>query len=187
MSDEESLELPQFRYHPDPVGTGSVEPSEKTCRACGKARGYIYAEPALYESEPEGPVCPWCVASGKAHTRFGAEFIDPAAVGGFGRWDAVPSEVILEVAFRTPGFSGWQDERWWTHCRDAAQFLGPAGRAEVEGHGPELSEALQREAELDDREWARRLSLLDRDHGPTAYVFRCLHCGALGGYTDAPE
>jgi uncharacterized protein CbrC (UPF0167 family) len=25
---------------------------------------------------------------------------------------------------------------------------------------------------------------LDRTRGPTAYLFRCIKCGALGGYSD---
>lgn len=187
-NDRRELELPRFKYHPDPVATGSVERSNQVCRCCGRIRGYIYTEGALFESDPEGPLCPWCVASGKAHERFGAEFINPAAVGGYDRWDQVPAEVILEVAYRTPAFSGWQEERWWTHCRDAAEFLGPAGRQEVEAYGPALQAALQREAEMTDVEWARRMSLLQKEeHGPTAYVFRCRHCGTLGGYTDALE
>lgn len=181
------VELPVFRYHPDPLRTGSVEPSGAACAACGKTRGFLYCEPVLWESEPEGHVCPWCIASGKAHAKFGGEFIDPAAIGGFGRWDSVPPDVILEIAYRTPGFSGWTEERWWSHCGDAAEFLGPGGRAEVEALGPEASQALQAEAGLNDQEWARRLSLLDRAHGPTAYLFRCRRCQRLGGYTDAPE
>lgn len=187
MAERKAMDLPRFRYHPDPLATGSIEPSNLPCRACGKSRGYLYLEAVLWETDPEGHVCPWCIASGKAHAKFGAEFIDPAAIGGFGRWDSVPNDVILEIAYRTPGFSGWQDEKWWSHCGDAAEFLGPAGREQVEAYGPELSAALQKESGLNDVEWARRLSLLDRDHGPTAYVFRCLHCRKFGGYTDAIE
>lgn len=187
MAERKSMDLPHFRYHPDPIASGSIEPSNSPCGACGRSRGYLYLEAVLWETEPEGHVCPWCIASGKAHAKFGAEFIDPAAIGGFGRWDSVPNEVILEIAYRTPGFSGWQDEKWWSHCGDAAEFLGPAGREQVEAYGPELSAALQKESGLNDVEWARRLSLLDRDHGPTAYVFRCLRCRKFGGYTDAIE
>ena len=34
--------LPNFRYHPDPVATGNVVPSDTVCLCCGQARGYIY-------------------------------------------------------------------------------------------------------------------------------------------------
>ncbi|WP_157636079.1 hypothetical protein [Burkholderia ubonensis] len=33
-------------------------------------------------------------------------------------------------------------------------------------------------------EWNRLLAALDKDGAPTAYVFRCRHCGAPGGYQD---
>jgi uncharacterized protein CbrC (UPF0167 family) len=36
----------------------------------------------------------------------------------------VPADVVEEVAHRTPGFSTLQQARWWTHCGDAAAFLG---------------------------------------------------------------
>jgi hypothetical protein len=42
--------LPSFRYHPDPVATGSIEPSDAVCRCCGRARGYIYAGPVCAEA-----------------------------------------------------------------------------------------------------------------------------------------
>ncbi len=41
------------------------------------------------------------------------------------------TDVIDEVSGRTPGFSGWQQERWLVHCGDACAFLGPAGRTEI--------------------------------------------------------
>jgi uncharacterized protein CbrC (UPF0167 family) len=52
-------------------------------------------------------VCPWCIADGSAHEKFGVEFTDWASIGG-GHWEAVSEEIANEVAFRTPGFSGWQ-------------------------------------------------------------------------------
>ena len=66
-------------------------------------------------------ICPWCIADGTAAARFGAAFTDAAGVGGYGDWDDVPPSVVDEVSQRTPGFTGWQQERWWTHCGDAAE------------------------------------------------------------------
>jgi len=134
-----------------------------------------------------GRICPWCIADGSAHEKYGAEFTDAAGVGGHRRgWDEVPKEVVEEVAYRTPGFSGWQQERWWTHCGDAADFLGPAGRGEVEAYGSELVEALRADVGgMSDQNWQAYYQALDKKHGPTAYVFRCLHCGKVGGYSDS--
>ncbi len=180
------MDLPRFPYHPDPLATGSVEPSKEPCLACGKARGFIYAGPVYAEAELEGSFCPWCVADGSAHAKFEADFVDRDGVGGYGAWDAVPEAVVEEIAFRTPGFSGWQQERWWTHCGDAAEFLGPVGRSGAEEAGAAFLAALRAEAGIArDADWLDYVNALDRDRGPTAYVFRCRRCGALGGYSDA--
>jgi uncharacterized protein CbrC (UPF0167 family) len=45
--------------------------------------------------------CPWCIADGTAHSKFGAQFNEVGV-------DAAP-ESREEVQFRTPGFPTWQD------------------------------------------------------------------------------
>jgi uncharacterized protein CbrC (UPF0167 family) len=178
------MTLPTFPYHPDPLDTGSVVPSDVECRVCGRARGYVYAGSPYAEEELEGVVCPWCIADGSAAGSLGAEFVDADGIGGHGRWDAVPETVVEAVSLRTPGFSGWQQEQWWTHCGDAAAYLGPAGRAELEARWPEAIAAVRAEAGYDDEEWREYFRALDRERGPTAYVFRCRHCGQYGAYSD---
>src|SRR5262245_65284907 len=86
--------LPVFRYHPDPLKTGSIVASDATCRACNRSRGYVYAGP-VYSKERglENSLCPWCIADGTAHDRFTAEFTDRAGVGDYGTWDVVPDAV----------------------------------------------------------------------------------------------
>jgi uncharacterized protein CbrC (UPF0167 family) len=115
--------LPTFRYHPDPVATGAVEASDGTCPCCGAARGYAYVGPVFAEDEVEG-LCPWCIADGSAASRFDAEFTE---VDG-----DVPDGVLVEVTTRTPGFTGWQQERWLVHCGDAAAYLGATGDDDLE-------------------------------------------------------
>lgn len=34
------MTLPYFIYHPDPLGSGSVQPSSTVCVSCDQARGY---------------------------------------------------------------------------------------------------------------------------------------------------
>jgi hypothetical protein len=36
------MDLPTFKYHPEPVATGSVVLSQNECECCGKVREYIY-------------------------------------------------------------------------------------------------------------------------------------------------
>jgi uncharacterized protein CbrC (UPF0167 family) len=179
-----SASLPTFRYHPDPLGTGSIVASPKACRCCGQRRGYIYVGPVYADEELDEALCPWCIGDGSAAREFDAQFTDPEGVGGYGSWDAVPPEVVDEVARRTPSFTGWQQERWWTHCSDAAAFLGRAGRRELEGTWAEAVPALMADAGLEGEEWKEYKASLDSEGSPTAYVFRCRHCGRLGGYSD---
>ena len=116
-------DLPRFKYHPSPLSTGAIEDSPAVCECCGQARGFIYRGPIYCRAEVEN-VCPWCIADGAAHAEWDAEFTDFSAVGGYGKWCDVPDEIREEVAHRTPGFSTIQEARWWTHCGDAAEFVG---------------------------------------------------------------
>ncbi len=177
--------LPFFLYHPDPIGTGCIRLSDSVCGACGQARGFTYTGPVYGEIVGgDEAICPWCIADGTAHAKLGAEFTDPRGVGGFGDWDAVPTEVVEQIAYRTPAFSAWQEERWYTHCSDAAEFLGVAGRLELDAFGAEATAAIRRESGLDAENWESYYKALDRNLGPSAYVFRCRHCGKYGGYSD---
>jgi uncharacterized protein CbrC (UPF0167 family) len=178
--------LPTFKYHPDPIATGSVVESEAICECCETARGYIYVGPVYAVEELVDCICPWCVADGSAHSKFDAHFMDADGVGGYGEWEAVPRAIAEEIAFRTPGFSGWQQERWWTHCADAAEFVGAVGSAAAKALGEQFLEHIRAQAGLEGGpRWAQYLAALDVEHGPTAYAFRCRHCGKLGGYSDS--
>jgi uncharacterized protein len=179
------MALPTFKYHPDPVATGHVEESDTECVCCRKSRGFIYTGPVYAIEEYDEQICPWCIADDSAHEKLGATFTDEIGVGGGGIWDAVPDEVVEEVACRTPGFCGWQQEQWWTHCGDAAQFVGRAGRKELMDLGPEAIAVIQDSTGLNDApEWDQFFAALDKDDSPTAYMFRCNKCGKLGGYQD---
>ena len=177
------MDLPQFKYHPDPLKTGSIVPSDERCEVCEQARGFLY-EGGIYTEEEIEAVCPWCIADGSAHEKFDIEFIDQGAVGG-DDWDEVSPEIAEEVAFCTPGFSSWQEERWFTHCGDAGEFLGPMGKKELQQAGPEAIEAIRLESGYDEEEWADYFKSMHLKRGPaTAYLFKCRHCGKLGGYSD---
>ena len=179
-----AVALPEFRYHPDPLRTGSITPSSVECRACKKSRGWIYVGPTYCEDELDEQLCPWCIADGSAHLLFGVEFVDPPGVGGYGDWPSPPKAVVEEICFRTPSFNGWQQERWFTHCEDAGVFLGCVGKAELESLDRAACDAIKFESGYDDEQWAYYFDRMDVNHGPTAYLFRCLHRGAWGGYSD---
>jgi uncharacterized protein CbrC (UPF0167 family) len=177
------MDLPVFAYHPDPLASGSIVPSDAKCLCCKKTRGYIYTGPAYCEDELTEALCPWCIADGSAHETFDASFTDEA---GFP--DGIPESVIQEVAWRTPGFSSWQGGEWLTCCNDACAFLEPAGWAEIEARYPKAEGVLTGyvvyKLEMSGSQVPRLIRSLDREHGPTAYMFKCRHCDAMPCYLD---
>lgn len=153
------------------------------CICCGKARGFIYAGPVYAEEELDARVCPWCIAHGSAAARFDAEFTDAAGAAS-GLWPAVPDAVEQEVSRCTPGFTRWQQERWWTHRGDAGEFPGRAGADDLAGRWSGALAAIRDGVLVDAGAWEQILPALDLEGDATAYVFRCLHCGQFGGYAD---
>jgi uncharacterized protein len=180
------MAIPQFKYHPDPLNTGSIIQSENECVCCNGQRGFIYTGPVYCPEEYADCICPWCIADGSAHEQLEAEFHDSAGIPGWAFSDApsVSTEIIAEISQRTPGFSGWQQEQWMTCCDDGAAYLGRAGFKELKERWPEAIDAIKNSAGLDGKDWDDFSCQLSRDRSPTAYVFRCLHCGKLGGYQD---
>lgn len=178
------MNVPGFKYHPDPVASGSVVESDTRCACCGESKGYVYVGPVYAEDELDSSICPWCIADGSAQDQLGASFNDEDGIGDYGNWAPVPEGVVREVAYRTPGFSGWQQERWWTHCGDAAAFIGRVGHKELLAYGPEAIAAIQESTCLTDDRWEHFFAALDKNGSPTAYLFRCLKCGVFGGYQD---
>jgi uncharacterized protein len=156
------MDLPTFRYHPDPVATGSFIVATDPCPYCGAEPTYVYDGP-IYALEEPDPPCPRCIADGSFAARYDAEFTDPDPLS-----DLDP-EIVDEVTRRTPGFSGWQQEQWQTHCDDAAAFLGPVGYPELLDH-PQALEILR--LDMGDES----VKALSRDGSPTGYLFRCRHC-----------
>lgn len=166
-------ELPAFRYHPDPVATGSIQENHAlACPCCGLLTGWIYATTPYGLGDQPADLCPWCIADGRAARQWGSEFVSDI-VG------EVPAAVADEVNLRTPGFISWQGEQWLTHCGDAAAFLGPVGWDELKDL-PDARASLRDEG-CDDATQA----LMRKDGDLTAYLFRCLHCARHLACADA--
>lgn len=175
MHTDDPTPLPVFRYHPDPVATGSIVPSRAACTVCGRTRGYAYDGPVYAGSEDEGALCPWCIADGSAHRALDATFVDEE---GFA--DGIPDAARCEIAQRTPGYSAWQEEVWPACCEDAMAFLGPVGVEDIRRSWPEYEGLvlgyIVYDLGLSGGAAKRMLDALRRDAAPTAYLFRCLHC-----------
>lgn len=166
-------DLPVFRYHPDPVATGSIVRSlAAICPCCGKRTGWEYPGIPYGLGDQPAHLCPWCIADGSAHARFGSSFVSDIA-------GSIPQEVADEVDQRTPGYPSWQGERWQTCCGDAAEFLGPVGWERLK----DLPDA---QAAIVDDGWSEdALPLMRADGDLTGYLFRCRHCGRHLAHADA--
>ncbi|WP_338087909.1 CbrC family protein [Nocardioides lijunqiniae] len=166
-------QMPVFRYHPDPLATGSVVVSDDECERCGHSRGFVYSGP-IYSSDEIESLCPWCISDGTASEAFSADFTttDEAPSG-------VDAAVHDELVHRTPGFSGWQQERWLFHCGDGAEFVGRAGWAEASA-SPGAIDSMLRDGWTEDA-----LQHLSPEGDLTAYLFRCRRCREFLAYADS--
>lgn len=177
-----AAEMPTFRYHPDPVATGAIGEHRITCRCCGRPSRWAYLVPAYGVEDLRDSLCPWCIADGSAAARFRAVFTQISTSST----DGIDRAVLDQIACRTPGFSGWQQERWLFHCGDGCAFLGAVGWEEVKSY-PDAVETLRVEV----AGWGFPSELvddvlfdLDVDGEPTAYLFACLRCGRHLAYAD---
>ncbi|MFE7531984.1 CbrC family protein [Kitasatospora sp. NPDC057542] len=175
-----SANLPYFRYHPDPVASGSIRESAETCACCERATGWTYTATFYTAQDVTGRFCPWCIADGSAAERFEGDFTD-----SFGL-DGVDAETLEQVTRRTPGFHAWQDPHWLVHCNDAAAFIGEVGYTELTAH-PEALDQLRADLRLNGWHDATQLEnfLTHLGHGASEMLFRCTSCGTHLAYADA--
>jgi len=78
------MELPKFKYYPDPIATEVIVKSDNECKCCGKSRGYIYNGPAYSKENVRGQICPWCIADGSSYEKFNVKFTVYDCVGNYG-------------------------------------------------------------------------------------------------------
>lgn len=164
------MDLPRFKYHPDPVATGAVAKSDGECARCRKVRGYVYAG-SPYALADDLNVCPWCIADGSAAKEFNATFVQDIE-------EQLPAEIMTEVFERTPGYVSWQGENWLCHCNDACEFHGDFTRAGLQALKPEDEARF-----LEDNDWIEDWPRIKKNYQPASdlalYKFVCRHCGVV--------
>ena len=174
---ERLKDLPKFRYHPDPIGTGAFEEGEeKTCPCCGK-KSTVYYSMTPYCVEDMENICPTCIANGEAARKYDATFIQGA------EWEGGPDREKEEELFcRTPGYISWQGEYWLSCCEDYCEYLGTVGTKELKAMdiADEVFEEYAARNEFEDVE-----EYLVKDGSLCGYLFRCLHCGKYHLWVDA--
>jgi uncharacterized protein CbrC (UPF0167 family) len=177
-----SQSLPHFRFHPDPQRSGSVVAAEVTCDACGLTRSAKYVGPIYVDGDTEPTLCPWCIAEGTAHARFGAVFQDASFPGN------TDPALIAEIEERTPGFATFNPLEWPVCCTLPMAYGEPTGIAEIRARYRTLEGQLMATIvhELGISGGAARtfLESLRREESPTVHVFHCLSCDTLQGQVD---
>ncbi|QHE51591.1 CbrC family protein [Pontibacillus sp. HMF3514] len=172
------MELPKFKYNPDPVLLKVFEREKTLCPACKKSSEYSYVGPFYSVEEVEG-ICPWCIKDGTAAKLFDGEFQDVE-----GCEDVSNEEYINELIFRTPGYIGWQQEYWLSHCGDFCAIKNYVGWEDVKDLEEELYGDIKRICdELQITEEVFKKSLTNGgDH--QGYLFQCVKCGKYRLHSD---
>ena len=177
------MDLPVFKYHRDAIRSGSIQESPNECQVCGEARGYIYTGPVFSEEDLDDAICPWCLADGSAAETFEATFVDSEAFP-----DETPAEAVEEISTRTPGYNTWQEQKWFVCCGDAMTFVEPVGTKEIRERYPQLEGdvlwSIVYDLNISGGAAKRMLESLQRDAGPTAYVFQCPKCETYKAFVD---
>jgi Uncharacterized protein conserved in bacteria len=179
-------ELPFFKYHPNPLETGAFESDQEViCDCCGKETSIYYTSP-FYSADDIECLCAWCISSGKAAKKFDGEFQDYASIEGVTP-NCSPTKfkksALIELTTKTPGYRGWQQERWLSHCDDLCAFVGYVGWREIE-------EKVDRfvDLEKDCLEFGLKMedlpTCLQNGGSCQGYLFQCLHCGKYRLYFD---
>ena len=141
--------LPKFRYHPDPLETGSfIEGEVKICPCCGKESNTYYVK-SPYAVDDVDYLCPVCISNGEATKKYDADFIQDVDD------DFVPDkEKRDELFYRTPGYLSWQGEYWLYCCNDYCAYLGSVGTKELKemGIAEEVFEEYNKRKEFNDIE-----------------------------------
>lgn len=167
-------DFPLFTYHPDPIATGSIIPSEDLCECCGRARGYVYCTTPYGEKEIES-VCPWCISDGSASKKLGASFSDSRPLSQAG----ISQHIIDEVTLRTPGYMSWQQESWIACCDDACEFHGDADAGELARLNANNHGRSAKDFDLSIEDFEEMLFYYAPKGSPAIYKFKCKHCGAV--------
>lgn len=168
------MQIPRFKYHPDPMATGAVKVSDSTCECCGEARGYMYAA-AVYAVEQVESVCPWCIADGSLARKYDATLSDEHPLRSAG----LPSVIIHEVTRRTPGYVSWQQDSWIACCNDACEFHGDAPAAEIQQLDEQGLAALSAGSGFSVEYLQEVVSHYEPGGTPAFYKFVCRHCAQV--------
>ena len=167
----ERARIPSFKYNPDPIKARVIEEREAICPVCNKVTQYVYVGPFYAIEEVEG-ICPWCIEDGSAAKKYDGEFQD-----GCSCEDVDSVEYLDELIHRTPGYCGWQQEKWLSHCGDFCAFIDYVGWNEIKDIADELEDDIEQikgEMGMTQEEFEESFVNGGSHQG---YLFKCVICG----------
>lgn len=167
------MDLPPFRFHPDPVKSGAIVRQKTHCVCCDQDVDFVYVGPAASIHDLEEKLCPWCIANGQANEKFDVEFSDRLPLEEAG----VEPEVIEEIVCRTPGYVCWQQPAWEVHLGRPCQFIGDATSKSLVQMTPDERAAFMESARLDRDEFDELMGIYRPNSNPGIYHFRCPETG----------
>jgi uncharacterized protein CbrC (UPF0167 family) len=167
--------LPQFTFHPDPVGNGVIIAADVVCVCCGLARGAVYIGHVSCADDLNDQLCPWCISDGTAAAKLGASFNNTDRLSAAG----VPGAVTDEIALRTPGYLSYQAPTWLSHCGDACEFHGDAPVADITEIAPDTKAELLVSYTFSETNWNDVIEGYRPGGDPAFYKFVCRHCRAV--------
>jgi hypothetical protein len=174
----ERRELPSFKYNPGTIKARVIEERKAICPVCSKETNYVYVGPFYSREEVEG-ICPWCIKDGSAAKKYDGEFQD-----GCSCEEVDDVEYLDELIHRTPGYCGWQQESWLSHCGDFCAFIDYVGWKEIKDIEEELEEDIEQIKDnmgITQEEFEESLVNGGSHQG---YLFRCVKCGKHRLTTD---
>lgn len=174
-----ATEVPNFKYHPEPLKTGAFKNDKTvTCECCKKLTDTYYTSP-FHSKKMIKFLCPRCISSGLAAKKFDGDFQDSASCE-----EVNDKEKLNELCCRTPGYIGWQQGYWLAHCNDFCAFVGYVGWNELKQMGieNEIEKDLEYNSHGYDIDDIKECLL--NEGFMQGYLFRCLHCGKYRLYVD---
>lgn len=165
------MTIPNFKYNTDPIGNGIfTQGEEKVCDCCKTKTNIWYGGPFSSVSDIEC-ICPNCIASGEAASKFNGHFIDTACVKLVS-----DSSKLDELIHRTPSYFGLQQAHWLSHCDDYCTFVGYVGWKELVKMGihKQIEKNYDQEFNHCSLEFVKKC--MCNGGCVQGYLFQCLHC-----------
>ncbi|MDR0518063.1 MAG: CbrC family protein [Fibromonadaceae bacterium] len=172
--------LPKFKYHPNPIETGAFKTGETVkCDCCEQETNIYYTGP-FYSIDEIEALCPFCIANGKAAEKFDGDFQDSCSIEKILPNINEPNMVNIqgaeeEVCKRTPGYSGWQQEVWLSHCGDLCAFIGYVGWDEIKDKLSDFVD-LETDCKKIGKMPVEELPKYLNNDSCRGYLFQCLYC-----------